>query len=55
METQQGVHVALAHDDTWMRSRKDQVLMTLLNDEMTDFAVNGLEAGGYPHQSVAKA
>jgi frataxin-like iron-binding protein CyaY len=32
------VHVALAHDASWMKDRSDKVLMSLLDEDMTKAA-----------------
>jgi hypothetical protein len=34
LETKFGGHTALAHDATWLKKGTDQVLMSLLDDEM---------------------
>jgi len=34
LESHFGVHTALAHDATWLKKGTDQVLMSLLDDEM---------------------
>ena len=34
LETNSGVHTALAHDASWLKKGTDQVLMSLLDDKM---------------------
>ncbi|KAI4926099.1 uncharacterized protein J4E92_006837 [Alternaria infectoria] len=34
LETKFGAHTALAHDASWLKKGTDQVLMSLLDDEM---------------------
>jgi hypothetical protein len=34
LETNFGVHTALAHDASWLKKGQDQVLMSLLDDEL---------------------
>jgi hypothetical protein len=34
MEMDHGLHVALTHDDAWIREGTDEVLMSLVNDEI---------------------
>lgn len=48
LESQHGMHLALGHDDSWMREGKDEVLMSLLDDEMRDFVSNRLPSNGLP-------
>ncbi|POR33566.1 Uncharacterized protein TPAR_06261, partial [Tolypocladium paradoxum] len=42
LQADYGARVALAHDSSWMLSATDKVLMSLLDDEMRDFATNRL-------------
>lgn len=35
MEKELGVHVALAHDATWMQEENDPVLLSLLDEKFT--------------------
>jgi hypothetical protein len=37
LENDYGVHIALAHDASWMKEGKDQVLMSLLTGEIEEF------------------
>ncbi|KAJ9495733.1 hypothetical protein H2202_008776 [Exophiala xenobiotica] len=48
LEADYGAHVALAHDSTWMLAGKDDVLMSLLDDDLRDFANTRLPVGGFP-------
>ncbi|KAL4865048.1 hypothetical protein BDV12DRAFT_211274 [Aspergillus spectabilis] len=36
MEKELGVHIALAHDSTWMESERDSVLLSLLDDRILE-------------------
>jgi hypothetical protein len=42
LEKEYGVHIALAHDAEWMKSGKNQVLISLLPEEMKEFAKSRL-------------
>lgn len=48
MEREHGVHMALAHDETWMRQGTDTVLMSLLDVEMKLFVKERLASSGIP-------
>jgi len=48
LENKYGAHIALAHDSSWMLAGTDKVLMSLLQDDMLDFATNRLPSGGSP-------
>jgi hypothetical protein len=48
LEADYGAHVALAHDSTWMLAGKDDVLMSLLDDDLCDFANTRLPVGRFP-------
>jgi hypothetical protein len=48
MERDHGVHMALAHDETWMREGTDTVLMSLLDTEMKLFVNERLAINGIP-------
>ena len=48
LEQQHGVHVAFAHDNSWMLEGTDEVLMSLLSDELKHAAQNVLPTGGLP-------
>ncbi|KAK6365478.1 hypothetical protein LTS17_011197 [Exophiala oligosperma] len=48
LEVDYGCHIALAHDSTWMLAGKDKVLMSLLDDDLRDFARSRLPTGGSP-------
>lgn len=42
------MHVALAHDTSWMLAGEDKVLMSLLNEDMQDFVKVRLPNDEYP-------
>jgi hypothetical protein len=48
MEREHGVHMALAHDEMWMRQGTDTVLMSLLDVEMKLFVKERLASSGIP-------
>jgi hypothetical protein len=48
MELDLGVHIALAHDESWMLKGTDSVLMSLLNKHMVEFVENRLARQGIP-------
>lgn len=48
LEVQYGMHVALAHDTSWMLAGEDKVLMSLLNEDMQDFVKVRLPNDEYP-------
>ena len=45
---QLGCHIVLSHDTSWMLSGKNQVLMSLLSDDMKEFAKKRLPIEGFP-------
>lgn len=48
LEIEYGMHVALAHDISWMLAAEDQVLLSLLKGDMQDFVKVRLAEGKYP-------
>jgi hypothetical protein len=48
MKIHQGYHVALAHDSSWMLTGEDPVLMSLLDEDLKDFARTRLKSEGFP-------
>jgi hypothetical protein len=47
MEMDHGLHVALTHDDAWIREGADEVLMSLVNDEIKTRLRRSPPANGY--------
>jgi len=47
-ESDYGAHIALAHDSTWMQSGTDEVLMSLLDSDLQEFARDRLSVGESP-------
>jgi hypothetical protein len=47
-ELNYGAHVALAHDSSWMLAGTDDVLMSLLDDDLREFAKTKLPIDGDP-------
>lgn len=48
LEADYGAHIALAHDTSWMLAGVDDVLFSLLDDRMLEFARKRLVLGQYP-------
>ena len=48
MEAHHGFNVALAHDTSWMLAGVNQVLMSLLDDDLKTFATDQLASEGFP-------
>lgn len=48
LERDYDMHVALAHDSSWMLTGTDEVLMSLLDDDMRNFVKNRLPVNGAP-------
>ena len=48
LETEYGMHVALAHDTSWMLAAEDEVLLSLLKEDMQDFVKVRLPKDEYP-------
>ncbi|KAM5357687.1 hypothetical protein ACJZ2D_016015 [Fusarium nematophilum] len=48
LEVDYGAHIALAHDSSWMLAGTDEVLFSLLDERMLEFARKRLIVGEYP-------
>jgi hypothetical protein len=48
LEKQHGVHTALAHDASWLKKGTDQVLMSLLDDDLRAAAKEKIPYDGIP-------